>query len=569
MLTQLQIRDFAIIESAELELSQGLTALTGETGAVKSILVDPVMLAIGARGDAGVVRHGSERAEISAVFDLRGNTAAQAWLREQELEHEGEVILRRTVGSDGRSRAYINGQTQPLQHVRALGELLIDIHGQQEFLTLTRREAQRGLVDAHGSHEALLAPVGQLARELRRLERELAILRGAANDRDARLDLLRYHVQELKALSLEAGEVERLLAEAQRLAHRGKLAQAAQTALDALYEGEGLDAHALIGRGAAALRPVADLDPTLAPVIALVEEALIPLKEAGRALADYLESLEADPTRQEVVQSRIASIEQLARKHRVEPQTLDAVLAQLERELESLEHADTTAAALEQQQARQRTDYDRAAAKLTAARQQAAAALAASVTALMRGLGMPGGVFEIAVRPMEGAPDPSGRDEIDFLVSANPGQPPKPIAKVASGGELSRISLAVQVAAAHQSSGPSCMIFDEVDAGVGGAVAEMVGRELAALGRRGQALCVTHLPQVASQADHHIRVAKFSDGKTSRTRLAVLTTEERVEELARMLAGVEVTDTARSHARELLERRHVAPKTTTSARKRR
>jgi DNA repair protein RecN (Recombination protein N) len=567
MLTQLQIRDFAIIESAELELSAGLTALTGETGAGKSILVDAVMLAIGARADAGVVRHGCERAEISAVFDLTGNAAAGDWLRAQELDEDGEVILRRTIGSDGRSRAYINGQTQPLQQVRALGERLIDIHGQQEFLTLTRREAQRDLVDAHGGHSALLLPVADLARQLRTLDKELMTLRGAASDRDSRLDLLRYQVQELAALSLENGEVDQLLAESQRLAHRGRLAQAAQAALGFLYEGEGHDAHALVGRAVATLRPVADLDPKLSPAIALVDEALIPLKEAGRALADYLDSLEVDPRRQEFVESRIASIEQLARKHRVEPEALHAVLGELERELTALERADITVVELERQAAAVRAEYDRSAAALTQARTAAAQALARSVTALMRGLGMPGGVFEIAVGAHDGPPDPTGRDVIEFLVSANPGQPPKPIAKVASGGELSRISLAVQVAAAHQSTGPSCMIFDEVDAGVGGAVAEMVGRELAALGRRGQALCVTHLPQVASQADHHLRVAKLSDGKTSRTRLSVLSSEERVEELARMLAGVEVTDTARSHARELLERREPAKKPTKSTRK--
>ncbi len=571
MLTQLQIRDFAIIDSAELELAHGLTALTGETGAGKSILVDAVMLAIGARADAGVVRHGCERAEISAVFDLTGNTAAQAWLREQELDADGEVILRRTIGSDGRSRAYINGQTQPLQQVRALGERLIDIHGQQEFLTLTRREAQRDLVDAHGNHAALLVPVEQHARALRALERELATLKSAASERDSRLDMLRYQVQELAALALAPGEVETLLAESQRLAHRGKLAQAAEVALKFLYEGDGQDAHALLGRAIATLRPVSDLDPKLSPAIALVDEALIPLKEAGRALADYLESLDVDPRRQEFVESRIASIEQLARKHRVDAEALTDVLAALERELLALERADITVADLEKKAASVRADYDAAAQALTEARLKAARALSSSVTALMRGLGMPGGTFEIAVSAADGSRDPSGRDTIEFLVSANPGQPPKAIAKVASGGELSRISLAVQVAAAHQSNGPSCMIFDEVDAGVGGAVAEMVGRELAALGRRGQALCVTHLPQVASQADHQLRVAKFSDGKTSRTRLSVLSIEERVEELARMLAGVEVTDTARSHARELLERRHVpdAASTAKSSRKRR
>lgn len=569
MLTRLQIRDFAIIDSTELELGPGLTALTGETGAGKSILVDAVVLAIGGRADAGMVRHGTERADISIVFDVAANASAKAWLREQDLETGDEVILRRTVGSDGRSRAYVNGQPQPLPQVRALGERLIDIHGQQEFLTLTRADAQRDLLDAHGGHGHLLTPVADKARAVRGLERDLAALRAAAADRDARLDLLRYQSQELVALALEEGEAESLAIESQRLTHRGRLAQAAQTALASLYEGDGADAHALVGRGLATLRQVADLDAALAPVISLVEEALIPLKEAGRSLADYLESLDVDPRRQEFVEARIASIEQLARKHRVEPHALAQVLSRLTAELDGLERADSTLVALERELAATRRDYEQAAATLTAAREAAAVTLREAVTRLMRALGMPGGLFDVAVGRLDGAPDPSGRDAVEFRVSANPGQPPKAIAKVASGGELSRISLAVQVAAAHQSGGPACMIFDEVDAGVGGAVAEMVGRELAALGRRGQALCVTHLPQVASQADHHLKVAKTTDGTTSRTQLAVLSADQRVDELARMLAGVEVTQSARAHAKELLERRQAAPSGTQPPRKRR
>jgi DNA repair protein RecN (Recombination protein N) len=553
MLTTLQIRDFAIIDAAELELSAGLTALTGETGAGKSILVDAVLLAIGGRGDASVVRHGAERAEISAVFDLKNNTAALEWLAAQDIETEGDVILRRSIGTDGRSRAYINGQAQPLAQVRALGERLIDIHGQQEFLTLTRRDTQRVILDGHGGHASLLAPVATLATELREIDAKVTALRSAAADRDARFELLSYQVKELESLALEAGEVDNLAAEAQRLAHRGRLAQAAQTALNLIYDDEGQDAHARTSRSAQSLRPVLDLDPNLAPAAQLIDEALIPLKEAGRVLADYLDSLEVDPRRQEYVEERMASIEQLSRKHRVEPTALPATLETLQAELSTLEGADATLADLTVRRERLAQQYSQAAAALTQARQKAALSLGESVTDLMRGLGMPGGRFEVTVTAADhDRIDPSGRDDIEFLVSANPGQPPKAIAKVASGGELSRISLAVQVTAARNASGPTAMIFDEVDAGVGGAVAEMVGRELATLGRDGQVLCVTHLPQVASQASHHIRVAKMSDGRTSRTKLSLLSSEERVEELARMLAGVEVTESAREHARQLL-----------------
>ncbi len=568
MLTHLQIADFAIIAAAELELDSGLTALTGETGAGKSILVDAVMVALGARAGADIVRHGAERAEITATFAIDGNAAAREWLDELALEHDGEVTLRRVVGADGRSRAFVSGQPQPLGQVRALGELLLDIHGQQEFLTLTRRATQRSLLDLHGGHEALLVPVAVAARGVKALDQELRTLKSAALERDSRLDLLRYQVQELDALALGPDEPALLQAEAQRLANRGRLAEAAQLALGLLYDGDGQDAYALTGRAAAALKAAIELDPRLRATGELLGEALIPLQEAGRELSAYLESQDVDPGRQELVESRIASIEQLARKHRLGVGELPGQLAVLRTELGVLERAETTRGELEARRALLLADYERAAAALSAARRTAAKALAAAVSQLMQGLGMPGGRFDVEVSaPAAPSVDPAGVDGIEFLVSTNPGQPPKPIAKVASGGELSRISLAVQVAATRELGGPACMIFDEIDAGVGGAVAAMVGRELALLARRGQVLCVTHLPQVASQADHQVRVAKLSDGRTSRTVLTVLGREERVEELARMLAGVEVTASAREHARQMLARPETAA--APAARKRR
>ena len=553
MLTHLSIRDFAIIDAVDLELRSGLTALTGETGAGKSILVDAVMLAIGGRATADVVRHGAERAEVTATFDPRGLEGVAEWLEAQSIAAEDELLLRRVIGSEGRSRVWVNGQLLPLSAVRELGQLLIDIHGQQEFLSLMRREAQRGLLDAHGDHSALLAPIQTLAREHRALAAEVAALRTAAADRDSRLELLRYQVRELEALGLKEGEVAELLAEHARLANRSRLAEAAQAALALTYEGDNQDAHALASRALAQVRTVSEFDSKLQPVESLLSEALIQLKEAGAALSGYLDTLEVDPRRQTYVENRIGSVDELARKHRLTPEELPAQLLALQTELARLENAETTVVALEQQLSALRKDYGRAAAALTQARRAASTDLGQQVTSLMKVLGMPGGTFVIEVRPREGAePAPEGLDEVEFLVSANPGQPPKPVAKVASGGELSRISLAVQVAAATGSQGRLCMIFDEVDAGVGGGVAERVGRQLHALGTRGQVLCVTHLAQVASQADHHVRVAKLTDGKTSRTTLAALGAEERVEELARMLGGVELTQAAREHAREML-----------------
>ena len=553
MLGYLQVRDFAIIDSVEVEFGEGLTALTGETGAGKSILVDAVLLALGGRAAADAVRHGAERAEITATFDVTGNADARAWLAAQSLDGDDEIILRRVVGADGRSRCFVNGQALPAQVVRELGTLLIDIHGQQEFLSLVRRDAQRRLVDEHGDLEGLLAPVRDNAGEWRGLSREHARLAGAAQERGSRLELLRYQVGELEALALEPGEVESLAEEQSRLANRGRLAEATRAALALAYESDGTDAHAVASRAASQLRAAVAIDPALGGPLRMLEDAVIALKESAGELSAYLESLDVDPRRQDWVERRVAAIEELARKHRVEPSGLVAQLAALTAELAALENSEIVLSDLQRRLAEARSRYDTAAAALSKARRKAAAGLASSVTSLMALLGMPGGRFEIEVAPgTDGEPSAEGNDEVAFLVSANPGQPVKPVARVASGGELSRISLAVQVAAAHGSA-RTCMIFDEVDAGVGGAVAEMVGRQLAALGRRGQVLCVTHLAQVASQADHQVRVSKITDGRSSRMTVAELTAAERVEELARMLGGVEITRKARDHAREMLK----------------
>ncbi|MBS1199416.1 MAG: hypothetical protein H6R27_94 [Proteobacteria bacterium] len=553
MLCYLKVRDFAIIDAVEVEFAQGLTALTGETGAGKSILVDAVLLALGGRAAADAVRHGAERAEITATFDIAGSAEARDWLAAQSLDAEGEVILRRVVGADGRSRCFVNGQALPAQVVRELGSLLIDIHGQQEFLSLLRRNAQRQLVDLHGDLEPLMVPVREAAEEWRHLSREHARLAEAAHERGSRLELLRYQVGELDALSLEHGEVESLAEEQSRLANRGRLAEATRAALALAYDADGADAHGVASRAAGQLRAAAAIDATLAAPLRMLEDAVIALKEAAGELSGYLDSLDVDPQRQDWVERRVAAIEELARKHRIEPSALPAQLASLNAELAALENSEIVLSGLQRRLAEVRSRYDATAAKLTEARRSAAARLATSVTSLMAVLGMPGGRFEVEVSPAAGGePSTEGNDEVTFLVSANPGQPVKPVSRVASGGELSRISLAVQVAAAHGSA-RTCMIFDEVDAGVGGAVAEMVGRQLAALGARGQVLCVTHLAQVASQADHQVRVAKITDGRSSRMTVTELNAPERVEELARMLGGVEITRKTRDHAREMLK----------------
>jgi len=567
MLTHLQIRDFAIVEAVELELHRGFTVLTGETGAGKSILVDALLLAVGGRADSGAVRHGADRAEVTASFAVAGNGTALAWLEEQQVQHDGEVLLRRSVGADGRSRAYVNGQAMPVQALRALGELLVDVHGQLEFQSLARRSYQRDLVDESAGLQAECVAMRAAFRRWRELDLERQAFEQRGRDREVRLDLLEHYVAELDALDPKADEPRHLGEERRRVAALGRLVEGTAQVED-LLAGESGDVAATLGRAQNLIRQLASLDPALADTGRLLDEAAIACREAVAGLRRYADGLEADPARQEWVEARLAALEAAARKHRCEIEQLPALRLQLSDELASLRSSAVDLAELERRLAAARDERDRAAAKLGAERRRAAAILDASVTALMQGLGMPGGVFVTRVEPRPADEvGEHGADDVEFLVSANPGQPPRPLAKVASGGELSRISLALQVATLNATHLP-CLVFDEVDAGVGGAVAEMVGRQLRALAESGQVLCVTHLPQVASQADQQVRVRKQASGGQTRTMLEPLGQDERVEELARMLGGAEITARTREHAREMLEaaRAAVAPKARAASR---
>jgi DNA repair protein RecN (Recombination protein N) len=553
MLIRLAVRDFAIIESIELELQPGLTVLTGETGAGKSILVDALQLLAGGRGGPEMIRHGAERAEITATFDLaKAPAGLTRWLEEQSIEGGDELIVRRLLSADGRSRAYLNGQSVPVQLLREAGSILIDIHGQHEFQSLTRAAYQRELLDAFGRLDPLAGQVGIAHRVWREMLERTLELESRARDREAKLDLLKHQVGELQALGLEEGEVARLTDERARLLHGGRLAEAAQAALAALYQDEDSNAHASVSRALQSLRAGSAIDLKLAPVVALVEEAAVQVREAARELERYGESLDLDTQRQHEVERRLAAIEELARKNRVTPLELLPRAAQLAAELEGLERAEVDLAVLRKELATALDRYREQAQKLSAKRKAAATVLARDISKRMQTLGMSGGRLEIDVAQSRTTePAQHGIDDVELRVSTNPGQPPRTLAKIASGGELSRLSLAVQVATSAQET--RCMVFDEVDSGIGGAVAEIVGRELRALGERGQVLCVTHLPQVASQGHHHLRVAKLTDGKTTRTSVAVLADQDRIEELARMLGGVDVTSKAREHAREMLQ----------------
>jgi DNA repair protein RecN (Recombination protein N) len=553
VLSHLQILDFALIEAVELELRPGLTVLTGETGAGKSIIVEAVELIAGGRAGPEVIRHTASRAEISASFSLENAPGELVrWLEEHAIEAAQELNVRRVVTNDGRSRAYLNGQSVAVQLLREVGSLLIDIHGQHEFQSLTRAGTQRELLDAYGRLESLAEQVGIAHRVWFSLLNHTLELETQARDREQKLALLKHQIQELEALGLGESEHASLTEESTRLANRGRLAEGAHIALGHLYETEDLSAHAGASRALAALRGLSALDSRIAGFAPLVESALIQIREAARELQHYLEGLEMDTARQDQVQRRLAAIEDLARKHRVSPAELPERARRLAAELASLETAEGDLATLRKDLAAALAHYRELAARLSARRTTAARAFSKEITARMQVLGMAGGRFQIEVSPLESSePAAHGTDQVEFRVTANPGQPLRPLAKVASGGELSRLSLAVQVSSAIRER--PCMIFDEVDAGIGGAVAEIVGRELRLLAQGTQVLCVTHLPQVASQAHHHFRVSKVGDGRTSRTVLSELSTEERAEELARMLGGIEVTSKAREHAREMLK----------------
>ena len=551
MLTQLQLRDFVIVDRADLEFAPGMTALTGETGAGKSIVVDALGLLAGGRATADVVRQGAERAEATANFASLP-PAALAWLHEQSIDHEGEVIVRRVVGSDGRSRAWLNGQLVPLQSLREFTESLVEIHGQQEFQHLVRRDAQRTLLDSHAGAAALTAAVAAAWAAHRDCATELEALRTAAGDRDARLDLLRYQLNEMQADVGHLAELEELFVERARIAGSGRLGEAARAALAAVSEADEANAQLLLGRAQSALKAAGSPDPALAEAGRFLAEALIQVDEAAGTLRRFLDDLDVDPARQDEVERRAATLEALARKHRVAVTDLPQVRERLTAELAALENSAVSLAALDVRLVKLLAAYLAAAQRLSTARRKAAVDLSRDISQLMQTLGMKGGRFVVEVVADPARISAQGIDAVEFLVSANPGQAPKPLAKVASGGELSRISLAIQVAAAAKTGVP-CMVFDEVDAGIGGAIAEIVGRQLRALGERGQVLCVTHLAQVASRAHAQVRVSKQTDGKVTRTTLQGLKGAERVDEIARMLGGVDITDKSRAHAREMLK----------------
>jgi DNA repair protein RecN (Recombination protein N) len=554
MLTHLSVRNFAVVEAAEIEFGAGLTVVTGETGAGKSLLVDALLLLSGARADAGMVRAGCERAELSAEFDLADAPAARAWLAEQALDDEdGACRLRRVVAAEGGSRAWINGRAAALAQLSELAATLVEIHGQHEHQALLDRTQQLQMLDAFGDNKAAVAKTRELARRFREIvarERELS----GGDDRAGRIELLRHEVAELERWALPPDALAELETQHKRLANAGKLAEGASGFAELLGGDGEFAATRIVSRARSELEKLAELDPALQATVDVLDGARIQLGEASDALSRYAQDLDLDPERCAEVDAHLTALHDLSRRHRMPAAELHAHAAALRDELQSLEGAGEALAKLATERKQCFADYGIAAGALSKRRATAAKELGKAVTALMGELGMAGGSFAVDLQPQfSGEPDPEGRERCEFTVSANPGMPLRPLRRVASGGELSRIGLAIEVAALG-ADGVGTMVFDEVDSGIGGAVAETVGAKLRALGSRCQVLCVTHLPQVAAQGHAHLSVAKSVEGKATRTHIAALGGKDRNEELARMLGGVEIDREARAHAKRMLEK---------------
>jgi DNA repair protein RecN (Recombination protein N) len=549
MLKYLSIRDFVIVESLELDFAAGFTALTGETGAGKSILIDALSLALGERADAAMVRNGCERAEISAEFDITKLPHVPAWLLEQGLEGDaGVCLMRRVLDASGRSRGFINGSSATQQQMRAVGEFLLDIHGQHAHQSLLRVDAQREILDGHAGLNSDANAVSQLYRDWSGLHNRRMQLEKNAATVLAERELLLFQRRELEGLKFSVAEWNELQIDHARLSHAASLQETAQFGVEVLSEADSsclAQLNALTSR----VRAGVEFDPKLQETLTMLESAQNELQESVYALRHYQQDLDADPQQLREQEQRMAAIVEASRKYRVSPEALPKALQGIVARLEEL-GGDADVAELAKQENAAFEHYLVAAKKLSVARKQAAEKLSQEITLAMQTLAMQGGTFAVALLPLaEG--NAHGLESIEFQVAANPGAPLRGLAKVASGGELSRISLAIQVAASQAATVPT-LIFDEVDSGIGGRVAEIVGALLKQLGKRHQVMCVTHLPQVAAMADAQWQVSKAVAEGVTLSNIRVLEAAERVEEIARMLGGVKITDTTLKHAAEML-----------------
>lgn len=548
MLQSLSIRDFVIVSQLDLEFEAGFTVLTGETGAGKSILIDALSLALGARGEGGVTRAGCDKAEISAMFAIGNNPEAQLWLRQSELENDaGELVLRRVMYADGRSRAFINGTPVTVQQLKDIGELLVDIYSQNAHHSLLKLATQRQILDEFGGLTSVANEVAIKHKHWHHLhEMRLALEKNASAYADE-LAELRDDTRELAQLAFEVEEWEALQQEHTRLSNGAGLIKSGEACLELLSEGE-LSTLNLLAQVQHKLQGMQEYDATLSEALESLDSGMIQVQETSRFISRYIQHVDLDPARLNEVEARIQAIHSAARKYRVQVEDLPALLATWQARMSELTEVEDSSA-LAQQEAQALSEYTQLAESLSAGRKQAAAILHEKITAEMQRLSLSGGKFVVELTPQQASAN--GLEQVEFLVAGHAGVPPRALSKVASGGELSRISLAIRVVTAQQGSVPT-MIFDEVDVGIGGGVAEVVGNLLKQLGTQRQVLVITHLPQVAALGQHHLRVSKSLVNEQTLSKIEVLDDAQRIEEVARMLGGLAITDTTRKHATEML-----------------
>lgn len=551
MLIHLSVNNFAIASHLEMEFHRGMTVITGETGAGKSILLDALGLALGDRTDAGIVRNGTDRADIHASFDIADIPQARHWLQQHDLLDNNDCLLRRVITKEGRSRGYINGRPVPLQDLKALGECLIDIHSQHAHQSLLKKDQQRRLLDEFAGLTDSTATLKTLAKDFQQQQQRLQTLQHNRNEQSARAQLLGYQVEELDMLALAEGELDALESEQQQLANGEHILQSCQHAVALCSEGE-LNVVSILNQAIRSLGQMTVKSPALTEAEQLLNSALIQTEEASHELQQHIDGFELDPERLQTVETRLSSIYDIARKHHIRPEQLAELHQNLSQELTSINGSDEEIDQLKNELEALQQQYRQLAGTLSKKRKSAATKLQKLVEKQLQQLAMANCRFSIALTPRpDDSPHPQGNEEIAFLVSTNPGQPPQALAKIASGGELSRISLAIQVITAKTSTIPT-LVFDEVDVGIGGAVAEVVGNLLHELGERGQVLCVTHQPQVASKGNQHLFVSKTASKNSVSTRLEKLADSDKIEEIARMLGGIAITDQSRAHAKEML-----------------
>lgn len=554
MLIQLKVQNLITIQQLELDFSTGTIAITGETGTGKSVLIDAIELALGGRASEQMVRPGQEKADISLTFDTTQLPDARAWLKNFDLDQPtGECIIRRTINKDGRSKSYINGMPTTLQPLRELSELLLTIHGQHEHQSLLKSEHQRDMLDRYAGQPHLVHTVYDFAQQWRARNNELNELRKLSAERQARSEFLKFQLAELNELHLTPDEFKALDVEHKQLAHAGELLQTLNQTLSIIADDEESNLTRLLNQTLHSLESVKQVEPKVAAWLENINNAIIQISDTENDLRRYLEVVDLDPERLEIVEQRLSTLFNLARKHKISPDELFDYQQKLSQELNELENSDERLSALSQELKSIEKNYSAAAEKLSQTRKTAAQRLAAEIAATIRELSLPHAEFAVQLEAdLQAKFSPYGLEKIIFLIKTNAGQSMQPLAKIASGGELSRISLAIYIATAEQHIIPT-LIFDEVDVGISGGTAEMVGKLLRKLGTTHQVFCITHLPQVASQAHHHLCVKKISDTHSTQTEITMLSAAEKVREIARMLGGVEITQKTLAHAREMLE----------------